>query len=98
MKFYKLRDYPHLGEYKKLGCNTQISTTPCYCSTKPHTCVMAVKTGEKRSPLKGEWYISGAIPEAYRAPNNLLPQSFQIAKLVLVEIKPTIGITPIGGI
>lgn len=31
----------------------------------------AVRTGEKRPPMKGEWYISGAIPEAYRAPNDL---------------------------
>lgn len=27
-------------------------------------------TGEKRRPKKGEHYISGAIPEVYRAPND----------------------------
>lgn len=25
-----------------------------------------------RKPLKGEYYLSGAIPKAYRAPNDLL--------------------------
>jgi hypothetical protein len=26
---------------------------------------------EVRAPRKGEWYVSGAIPAAYRAPNDL---------------------------
>lgn len=30
-----------------------------------------VMTGEQRKPKKGEWYLSGAIAEAYCAPNNL---------------------------
>ena len=30
-----------------------------------------VKAGEKRPPRKGEWYLSGAVPTAYRAPNDL---------------------------
>jgi len=29
-----------------------------------------VKTGEFRVPLPGEWYLSGAIPEAYRMPES----------------------------
>jgi len=32
--------------------------------------VGAVRTGEKRPPKAGEWYISGAIPEAYRQPHD----------------------------
>jgi hypothetical protein len=31
----------------------------------------AVATGEFRPPRQGEWYLSGAIPAAYRAPNDL---------------------------
>ena len=31
----------------------------------------AIKTGEFRNPIKGEWYLSGAIGEAYQAPNDL---------------------------
>lgn len=30
----------------------------------------------QRSPKKGEWYMSGAIPEAYMAPNDLSMQFF----------------------
>lgn len=30
------------------------------------------KSGEFRAPKKGEWYLSGAIPCAYQAPNDLL--------------------------
>ncbi len=41
-------------------------------------------TGEYRPPKKGEWYISGAIPEGYRAPNDL-SQAFNIGRLVEVE-------------
>lgn len=43
--------------------------------------VRAKATGEKRPPLKGEWYLSGAIIEAYQAPNDLTTP-FHIAKLV----------------
>ncbi len=38
----------------------------------------AIRTGEFRPPRKGEWYISGAIPAAYRAPNDL-STSYHIA-------------------
>lgn len=39
-------------------------------------------TGEFRSPLAGEWYLSGAIPEAYQAPNDLndLSTAYHILK------------------
>jgi hypothetical protein len=30
-----------------------------------------VHTGEFRAPRKGDYYLSGAIPEAYLAPNDL---------------------------
>lgn len=31
----------------------------------------------KRPPRRGEWYLSGALPFAYRAPNNL-PVSYLV--------------------
>lgn len=37
--------------------------------------------GEKRAPRKGEYYVSGAIPEVYRANANLT-QEFYIVKEV----------------
>ena len=30
-----------------------------------------VRAGYMEAPLKGQWYLSGAQPAAYRAPNNL---------------------------
>jgi len=44
----------------------------------------AIKTGEYRAPKKGEWYLSGAIPEAWKAKNDLSSKYF-ILKIVKVE-------------
>ena len=44
----------------------------------------AVKTGEFREPRKGEWFLSGAIPEAYYALNDL-GTKYHILKLVKVR-------------
>lgn len=41
----------------------------------------AVATREFRPPLRGEWYLSGAIVAAYRAPNDLTT-AYRIARLV----------------
>jgi hypothetical protein len=38
-------------------------------------------TGEFRYPKSGEWFLSGAIVEAYRAPNDLT-MGYHIARLV----------------
>ena len=48
-------------------------------------------TGEYRQPMKGEWYISGAIPEGYKALNDL-SVCHQIGRLVEVktEVKYTV--------
>jgi hypothetical protein len=37
----------------------------------PGDSTRAATTGEFRAPRKGEWYASGAIVEAYQAPNDL---------------------------
>lgn len=50
-------------------------------------------TGEFRAPKRGEWYISGAIPEGYRALNDLSTE-YHIARLVkikVVEVVEVIG-------
>lgn len=46
--------------------------------------IRATPTGEKRPPRKGEWYLSGAIIAAYRAPNDL-STAFHIARLVRID-------------
>jgi hypothetical protein len=57
-----------------------MKTYPIAATEKKQSGVRAVKTGEFRPPKAGEWYLSGAIPEAYRAPNNL-STSFYIVRL-----------------
>lgn len=57
--------------------------------------IMAVWTGEKRPPKKGERYLSGAIVVAYLAPNDLT-QPFQIARLVKVETETRQIIIEVG--
>ena len=46
---------------------------------------MVETTGEKRCPKAGEWYVSGAIPEGYRAEKDL-SSPCMIARLVVVEL------------
>lgn len=40
-------------------------------------------TGEKRPPLKGEYYLSGSVIQAYRSPGS--NWSYPIAELVKVR-------------
>lgn len=37
------------------------------------------EVGERRPPMAGEYYLSGAIPEVWRAP-NALGQAFRIVR------------------
>lgn len=48
--------------------------------------IRAIATGEHRPPKAGEWYLSGAVVEAYHAPNDL-GTAYHIAKLVRVEVR-----------
>lgn len=56
--------------------------------------IMAINSGVKRCPEKGEWYLSGAIIAAYKAPNDLSTE-YYIAKLVRVETKTVTEIVEI---
>lgn len=49
----------------------------------------AVPTGEKRAPKAGEWYLSGAVVEAYKARGDF-DSEYLIAKLVRVERVPAV--------
>lgn len=48
--------------------------------------IMAQWSGEYREPKKGEWYLSGAVVTAYKAPNDLSTKYF-IATIVEVKVK-----------
>ena len=49
-------------------------------------------TGEKRSPKRGEWYISGAIPTCYCALNDLTT-SYAIARVVTFRLTTSIEVS-----
>ncbi len=55
----------------------------------PGVDIMARWTGEERPPKQGEWYLSGAIIGAYRAPNDW-PQVCHIAEVVVVKTTTTV--------
>ena len=40
-----------------------------------------VRTGEARPPKKGEWYLSGAIPQAYEATHDMEDDWFIVVRI-----------------
>ena len=50
----------------------------------PASEVMATPTGEFREPKKGEWFLSGAVIEAYQAESDATTK-YYIARLVRVR-------------
>lgn len=57
--------------------------------------IKAKFTGEFREPKKGEWYLSGAEIQAYRAFNTLIGNKFFIARLVKIETKTIVTETEV---
>lgn len=58
-----------------------------YDASEPdkHLCPEDAKfilTGDYRHPLRDEWYLSGAIPEAWHAPNDMKSSKFWILRMV----------------
>lgn len=51
-----------------------------------HKNLKARWTGEKRPPRRGEYFLSGAVIEAYKAENDLTTP-YHIAELVEIETK-----------
>ncbi len=68
--FYKLGDILRIKEREEFGLSMDAAriavNTRC-----DGIQIKAEATGEKRCPKKGEWYLSGAKPVAWRAPNDL---------------------------
>ncbi len=91
---YPICDNMTSHEAKALGFDkAQLFLPTCHISPRE---VRAQWTGEKRCPKRGEWFLSGSIIEAYRAPNDL-STPYHIAKLVRVKITTTTTIEVVGG-
>lgn len=73
-KLHRLADRPTPAECTSLGVKNGHSHG-----------LRGALTGEFRIPKKGEWYLSGAIPEAYRAPTDEMRTPYYILRLVRVE-------------
>jgi hypothetical protein len=100
-QFYPLADHMTGADWEKLGLNnlslderrkksSLLKSLGSYSGD-----IRAISTGEKRMPKKGEWYLSGAVVEAYRAPNDLNTE-FHIAKLVNTKTETTVVTTIIS--
>jgi len=84
MKFYSLAESPTRAELETLGWEGPYFSHRIDKDTR-HT-IMAVSTRQKRTPHKGEWYLSGAAVQAWRARHDLSIELY-IARLVRVETK-----------
>lgn len=89
-KFYRVSDYIPANQLKALGIALMFDAEFCFNRwfydgmPLARNRVMATPTGEKRQPRRGEWYLSGAVVEAYRAQSDL-HGVFHIARLAVVE-------------
>ena len=85
MKTYPLAGRPNRDDYEKLGLDKPNPMRWWLCKKDGvHVHVRATTIGEKRPPRAGEWYLSGAVPEAYRTENNL-STPYCIMRLVCVR-------------
>jgi len=82
MKLYRIVDWPDRTDWRNLKMERLNFSDKM--ARKHH--IKAIATGEFRRAKKGEWYLSGAIVEAY-AWNSETPSQdkFHIAKLVLTK-------------
>lgn len=78
--FYPVYDLILNEELKTLGVDPFHST-----AASARRNIYAKWTGEIRCPLKGEWFLSGAIVVAYRAGSNNYTDKYPIARLVMTK-------------
>lgn len=84
MKFYDIGDFISTDDWNSLGFK-KISFDERMVDKRN---IKAKSTGEFRCPKKGEWYLSGAIINAYKAHNDLTTP-YHIARLVRTKTVTT---------
>jgi len=80
-KLYRLADDPDEDEVKWFG----IGTDKIPAGEVQRNYLRGIPTGEFRVPKKGEWYLSGAIPEVWKANSRSSSEHF-IMRLVRVLV------------
>jgi len=93
-QYFLLGDLATLSEREQIGITGKNTFTAGKYLKSNGINIRAKVTGEYREPRKGEWYISGARPQAYKAPNDLNTK-FMVAVLVKVDIKTKTIITEV---
>ena len=78
MNLYPIADRMTRDECERFGVENVLVPS---CQ---HKTMRTVATGEFRTPKAGEWYLSGAIVEAYRARSDMTTH-YYIARLVKTE-------------
>lgn len=93
MTFYRCSDRIPLEDRNRLGVpNSEDDGTRSmlHNHSRDGLHIMAVRTDDFRPPSKGEWYLSGARPTAWRAPSDYLPtMAYRIMRLVVVRRSTT---------
>ena len=81
-ELYPLADWPTDQEAQCFGFEYG------HCTQGQTRRLMGKKTGEFRPPKRGEWFLSGAVPEGYRALADM-DGSYHILELVACKVKVT---------
>jgi hypothetical protein len=90
--YFHLGDRPSLADCMKLGVKRPKSLMGVFSPPeRDGMLIRAKRTGEYREPRRGEYYLSGAQPRAYRALNDL-SSKYHIMELVLLERKTHVEI------
>jgi len=80
---FTLGDSPTIQEKEALGVPLASNKAYATLGVYPRD-VRAFRTGEFREPKAGEWYLSGAEPQAWRAPNDLSTK-YRICRLARIR-------------
>lgn len=95
IKYYILTEDPTYKDLESLGLKQENVNwrAPFYPGIIG---LVAIRTGEIRNPLGGEWYLSGSIPAAWFARKDIVGLRNAYPILKLVTVKTTITTTIIN--
>ena len=87
-RYYPVIDHPTTAELKVLGFqkNFNIIIAMGRPFRPDMVGLVAVKTNQYRKPLRDEWFLSGAIPEVFRASCDYAHE-YHIMRLIAIETK-----------